>query len=65
MGRRSAAPSVRPGHHPWLGSLEEEAVFQRVLLFDSEGGCTSVKGFSRDFHNDGIVVPKLGFLQRD
>lgn len=29
-----------------LRSLEGEAMFQRVLLFDSEGGCTGVKGFS-------------------
>jgi len=59
-------------HHQWdfavaqgLGSLEQEAIFQRVLLFDSEGGCTGVEGFSWDFHDDSIVVPKLGFLQRD
>lgn len=47
-----------------LWSLEEEAVFQRVLLFHCEGGRTGVKGFSRDFHYNGVVVPKLGFLWR-
>lgn len=39
-------------------------MFQWVFLFDSEGGCTGVKGFSRDFHDDSGVVPKFDFLQR-